>query len=42
MDLAALQRVESGDVRELVASLMAYHLRSAGKIETVSRETVAR
>ena len=42
VDLAALQRVESGDVRELVASLMAYHLRSAGKIETVSRETVAR
>ena len=35
----ALAGVEPSDIRELAASLITHHLRIAGKIETVSRET---
>ena len=35
----AVARVGDGDIRELAASLITHHLRIAGKIGTVSRET---
>ena len=41
LDPESVQRVKPGEVRQLVASLMAYHLRRAGKSATVSRETQA-
>ena len=37
--LNALDQVDQGDLRELVANLMTHHLRVAGRIDTVSRET---
>ena len=37
--MEALERVEQGDLRELVANLMTHHLRISGKIETVSQGT---
>ena len=40
VDLEYLQGVAPGDLRELIASLMTHHLRLAGKMETVSRETL--
>ena len=39
IELEALASVEPGEVRELVASLMTHHLRLAGRVGTVSRET---
>ena len=39
IELAALASVEPGEVRELLASLMTHHLRLAGRVGTVSRET---
>ena len=41
LDLASLDEVPDDDLLELTATLMTYHLRQAGKVETVSRETVA-
>ena len=40
--LKALDRVDPGDLRELVANLMVHHLRIAGKMDTVSWETGVR
>ena len=37
--MEALERVDQGDLRELVANLMTHHLRISGKIETVSQGT---
>ena len=39
--LESLKGVEPDHLRELVASLMTHHLRMAGQIDTVSRETPA-
>ena len=39
--LKALENVDQGDLRELVANLMVHHLRIVGRMDTVSRETVA-
>ena len=39
--LKTLPDVALGDLRELAAALVAHHLRIAGKLETVSRETPA-
>ena len=39
--LEALPGVEPGDLRELIASLLTHHLRVAGKLDTVVRETPA-
>ena len=41
LDLGSLDDVPDDDLLELTASLMTYHLRHAGKLETVSRETPA-
>ena len=41
LDLASLDQVPDDDLLELTASLMTYHLRQAGKLDTVSRETAA-
>ena len=41
VDLASLDEVPDADLLELTASLMTYHLRQAGKLDTVSRETAA-
>lgn len=41
LDLASLDEVPDEDLLELAATLMTYHLHRAGKLETVSRETVA-
>ena len=41
MDLESLDEVLDGDLLELTATLMTYHLRQAGKLDTVSRETAA-
>ena len=40
VDLASLGEVPDDDLLELAASLMTYHLRQAGKLETVPRGTV--
>ena len=40
LDLASLEEVPDDDLLELAASLITYHLRQAGKLESVSRETV--
>ena len=37
--LEALERVDRGELRELVANLMVHHLRQAGKLEAVSQGT---
>ena len=39
--LRALDGVALDDVRELVANLIVYHLRIAGRIDTVSQRTPA-
>ena len=39
LDLASLDEVPDDDLLEFTATLMTYHLRQAGKLETVSRET---
>ena len=39
LDLESLDEVPDGDLLELAASLMTYHLRQAGKLPAVSRET---
>ena len=39
LDLESVNDVPDGDLLELTATLMAYHLRQAGRIEGVSRET---
>ena len=41
VDLESLDDVPDDDLLELTASLMTYHLRQAGKLDTVSRGTVA-
>ena len=41
LDLASLDEVPDDDLLELAATLMTYHLRHAGKLDTVSRETAA-
>ena len=41
LDLASLDEVPDDDLLELTATLMTYHLRQAGKLEAVSRETAA-
>ena len=41
LDLASLDDVPDDDLLELTASLMTYHLRQAGKLDTVSPETAA-
>ncbi len=41
LDLESLNEVPDGDLLELTATLMTYHLRQAGKLDTVSRETAA-
>ena len=41
LDLASLDEVPDNDLLELSATLMTYHLRRAGKLDTVSRETAA-
>ena len=41
LDLASLYEVPDEDLLELTAILMTYHLRQAGKLETVSRGTAA-
>ena len=40
IDPESLQEVVDGDLRDLVANLLVHHLRQAGKLETVSPETV--
>ena len=40
LDLESLDEVPDGDLLELAASLMTYHLRQAGKLEAVPRGTV--
>ena len=41
LDLASLDEVPDDDLLELTTTLMTYHLRQAGKLDTVSRETEA-
>ena len=41
LELASLNQVPDDDLLELTASLMTYHLRQAGKLDAVSRETAA-
>ena len=41
LDVAKLDGLDPADVRELVANLMAHHLRESGRIEAVSQETLA-
>ena len=41
MDIKSLDEAPDNDLLELTASLMTYHLRQAGKLDTVSRETPA-
>ena len=41
LDIGSLDEVPDDDLLELTATLMTYHLRHAGKLETVSRETPA-
>ena len=41
LDIESLAEVPDDDLLELTASLMTYHLRQAGKLDTVSRETAA-
>ena len=39
--LEALDHIDPGDIRELVANLMVHHLRIAGRMNTVSRGTMS-
>ena len=41
LDLQSLDEVPDDDLLELTATLMTYHLRQAGKLDAVSRETAA-
>ena len=40
IDADSLQDVADGDLRDLVANLVAHHLRQAGKMDTIAREPV--
>ena len=41
LEIASLDQVPDDDLLELTATLITYHLRQAGKLDTVSRETAA-